>query len=325
MTFLQRISNPLFSGPSCCYTMRMPNQTAPGRAGRENTAAPRNDGPTLCAGRSHARLLRTAAVLTLLYLSANWLGKARIVTRAYELSDARIRNEVRIALVSDLHGSLWGAGQGDLIAAIASTRPHAVVLCGDLFDYREGYADTETLLTALADAYPCYFVFGNHEFRSGRVPEIRAALDALGISTLSGESVTIAVGETQVQLLGVDDGAGGMDEMQSQLARAANLRDASLFSILAIHCPDEAEHNLSRGFDLMLSGHTHGGQIRLPGLLNGLYAPGQGLFPRYAGGRYDLGSRTLIIGRGLSKRPYLAARIFNPPELALVRLVPQDD
>jgi predicted MPP superfamily phosphohydrolase len=80
---------------------------------------------------------------------------------------------------------------------------------------------------------------------------------------------------------------------------------------------------LPYGFDLMLSGHTHGGQIILPGLLNGLYAPGQGFFPKFAGGRYELDNMTLIIGRGLARKPLWLPRVFNPPELVLVDLKPE--
>lgn len=273
--------------------------------------------------RGRRRLPRVLAGLAALYLLCDWFGKARIVTRAYEISDARIQDEVRIALVSDLHNSLWGAGQSTLLAAIAEARPDAVVLDGDLFDMHGDFIHTETLLTALAEAYPCYFVFGNHEYRTGRAAEIRELLDSLGIPVLSGDLATITVGETSVQLFGVDDGRGGMAKLRLQLMHAASRREDSRFSILAIHCPDEVERYLAYGFDLMLSGHTHGGQLRIPGLLNGLYAPGQGLFPKYGGGRYDFDDQSLIISRGLSKRPYWMPRIFNPPELVLVRLMPE--
>ncbi len=293
-----------------------------GQAARMSPPAPRNSAP-MDTHRGRRRLPRALAGLAALYLLCDWFGKARIVTREYEISDARIQSEVRIALVSDLHNSLWGAGQSDLLAAIAETRPDAVVLDGDLFDMHGDFTHTETLLSALSATYPCYFVFGNHEYRTGRAAEIRELLGSLGISALSGDLAMIMVGKTSVQLFGVDDGRGGMAKLRLQLKHVASRRDESLYSILAIHCPDEVERYLAYGFDLMLSGHTHGGQIRIPGLLNGLYAPGQGLFPKYGGGRYDFDDQTLIISRGLSKRPYWLPRVFNPPELVLVRLLPE--
>ena len=294
-----------------------------GQAARMNPPEPRNNQRPATTHRGRRRFPHAFAGLAALYLLCDWFGKARIVTREYEISDARIQSEVRIALVNDLHNSLWGAGQSTLLAAVAAARPDAVVLDGDLFDMHGDFTHTETLLAALSTTYPCYFVFGNHEYRTGRAAEIRELLGSLGISTLSGDLAMITVGKTNVQLFGVDDGHGGISKLSLQLKHAASRRDESLYSILAIHRPDEVERYLAYGFDLMLSGHTHGGQIRIPGLLNGLYAPGQGFLPRYGGGRYDFDDQTLIISRGLSKRPYWLPRVFNPPELVLVRLLPE--
>ena len=71
--------------------------------------------------------------------------------------------------------------------------------------------------------------------------------------------------------------------------------------------------------DLIVSGHAHGGQWRIPRLMNGFYAPGQGFFPRYAGGLYDMGSYSFVVGRGLSN-PTIVPRIFNPPEIMIIEL-----
>ena len=85
------------------------------------------------------------------------------------------------------------------------------------------------------------------------------------------------------------------------------------------HRPDFIEDYSRLGFDLVLSGHTHGGQVRIPFLLNGLYAPNQGYFPKYAGGLYDVGGTRLLVSRGLSYYPELP-RIFNPPEIVLMEI-----
>ena len=73
---------------------------------------------------------------------------------------------------------------------------------------------------------------------------------------------------------------------------------------------------------LLLAGHAHGGQWRLPGLLNGLFAPDQGLFPTYAGGRYALGDTTLLVSRGLARESTRLPRFYNRPELVMVELRP---
>ncbi len=285
-------------------------------------AGPPQEKPHRNAQRRRRRILLTFAALAVSYVLCNWIGKCRFVTRTYEISDERIYDEVRIALLSDLHASLWGEGQSDLLAAVAEAAPHAVVLDGDLFNICGSDDNTITLLSALSTSYDCYFVFGNHEYQSERADEIRQTVESLGIPVLSGDLAVITVGETRVQLFGVDDAHGGEQNTIAQLDAAARLRDDSLYSILAIHCPNQVERNLSYGFDLILSGHTHGGQVRIPGLLNGLYAPGQGFFPKYGGGRYDFGAQTMIISRGLSKKPYWAPRVFDLPELVVVRLTP---
>ena len=77
-----------------------------------------------------------------------------------------------------------------------------------------------------------------------------------------------------------------------------------------------------RGFDLILAGHAHGGQWRLPGVVNGLLAPDQGLFPPYAGWRYELEGGTLIVSRGLARESTRVPRVFNRPELVIIDVTP---
>ena len=257
-----------------------------------------------------------AAVLVIL----NWGTKARFVSRYYEVSDARFHNDVRIAIVSDLHGAQYGADQSDLIAALEQENPHVVLLLGDIFDQRGIDTNAKRLLTALEGRFSCYFVPGNHEYKSGELGEIQDLLQEVEIPILAGESTRLNVNETQVQIFGVDDGRGGKKEQLRQIDAAGAQRTDAVYSILAIHVPNGVESYLHYGFDLMLSGHTHGGQIIIPGVLNGLYAPGQGFFPKYGGGRYDFGAQTMIISRGLSQKPYWLPRIGNPPELTFVTL-----
>ena len=271
------------------------------------------------------RLLgRILLFLIAFYLLLNIGGKARLVTRTYEIEDPRIQTELRIAVISDLHGALYGKGQGRIITALEQAAPDAVVLLGDIFDQYGHNEQAYVLIDALSAKFKCYFVFGNHEYKSGEITKIRAALRAYDIPVLSGDSVLIEANGAKVQLFGIDDGLGGKIKQQKQLQNAAAERQDDVYSILAIHAPNGVESYLPFGFDLMLSGHTHGGQIILPGIMNGLYAPGQGLLPKYGGGRYEFEDQTLIISRGLARKPFWLPRVFNPPELVLVDLKPID-
>ena len=247
-------------------------------------------------------------------------GYSRFCVQAYTVSDARIAGEIRLAVLSDVHSSYWGAHQERLLAALQEQNPDYVLLLGDIFHHRGGSKAAVELLQALGRTYRCYFVLGNHEYRTGDIAAVRELIEDAGIPILDGETVDLTVGSTRVRLTGVDDGWGGKTRQRKQLAGAAAERDDAVYSILAIHVPNDVEAILPLGFDLMLSGHTHGGQIRIPGLLNGLYAPGQGFFPRYGGGRYDFGEQTLIISRGLSKKPWWLPRIRNTPELVMITL-----
>lgn len=285
--------------------------------------SPAEQKPGACPPAKPRRLFwKIASSVTALYLLLNIGGKCRVVTREYEVFDARVHDEVRICVVSDLHGALYGADQKELVSAIESARPDVVLLLGDLFDQHGKNKHTVTLLNALSGRFTCYFVPGNHEYKTGTIAEIRAAVKEAGIPILAGENALVVKGETRVRIFGIDDGLGGKQKQLRQIVQSAKQMDPAEYSVLAVHVPNGVESYLRYGFDLMLSGHTHGGQVILPGLLNGLYAPGQGFFPKYGGGRYDLENTTLIISRGLARKPLWLPRVFNPPEVTVLSLKP---
>ncbi len=270
-----------------------------------------------------ARVCAWIASLAALLALLNWGTKTRFVTRYYELSDARIHDEVRIAIISDLHGAEYGNQQSDLIAALDQVSPHMVLLLGDIFNQSGSNSHATELIHALSGRFNCFFVPGNHEYQSGKPTAIRDLLRAANIPILTGTSTMLTVNQTCVQVFGVDDGRGGKAKQLQQIASAGAQRSDYIYSILAIHVPNGVESYLHYGFDLMLSGHTHGGQIIIPHVLNGLYAPGQGFFPKYGGGRYDFENQSLIISRGLSQQPLWLPRLGNPPELTIVTLKPE--
>ncbi len=257
-----------------------------------------------------------------IFILLNWGIKTKFISRAYEIADARIHEDVRIAIVSDLHGALYGTEQTDLIAAMELENPHAVLMLGDIFDQHGMEENSKVLVAVLAERFNCFFVPGNHEYKSGELGAIRELMRAAHIPVLAGESTMLTVHETRVQIFGVDDGQGGKAKQLREIADAGSMRKDEIFSILAIHSPNGVESYLRCGFYLMLSGHTHGGQIIIPGVLNGLYVPGQGLFPKYGGGQYDFDNQAMIISRGLSQRPLWLPRLGNPPELCFVTLKP---
>ena len=174
----------------------------------------------------------------------------------------------------------------------------------------------------LADRWPVYYASGNHEYRTGRLAEVKKLLTACGAVVLDGRCVRMAARGQMVQIGGIDDPETGEENWQTQLSAASGGLDGSHFSILLTHRPERVADYAGSGFDLVLAGHAHGGQWRLPGLINGVLAPNQGLFPVYAGGRYELGNATLIVSRGLARESTRIPRLFNRPELVVVDVRP---
>lgn len=251
----------------------------------------------------------------------------RLKTVAYKIKTEKLNRPVRLALVTDLHSCYYGKGQGTLLRAIDEQDPDIVLLGGDIFDDGRSYENAEVTLSYLSQRYPCYYVTGNHEYWSRDINAILDTVASYGISILEGDCDTIQVNGQTLNICGVDDpdvvaytkdGQG----MIEQLNAGKEQIGADGYSILLSHRPEWADTYERYGFDLVLTGHAHGGQWRIPGLVNGLYAPDQGLFPPYAGGEYSLGQGVMIVSRGLARESTLAPRIFNRPELVVIDIEP---
>lgn len=274
-----------------------------------------------CSGKK--RLWICLAALLLLCVLA---FDSRLLVRSYEVNAEEISSPVRIALVTDLHSCRYGEGQAELIEAVKSLNPDLVLLGGDIFDDVLPDANTELFIAGIAGKYPCYYVTGNHEHWSGK-EAFAVKMDILrrhGVKILSEECETVSINGNRINICGVDDPdahAGNRQEaLLVQLDAVKRLSANGCYTILLSHRPEYFDAYAERGFDLALCGHAHGGQWRLPLLLNGLYAPDQGLFPAYAGGRYVQGDTTMIVSRGLARESTRLPRIFNRPELVLVEL-----
>ena len=118
----------------------------------------------------------------------------------------------------------------------------------------------------------------------------------------------------------VADNPASVESINEQLSKVNELSQNDNYTILLSHRPELFELYTTYNFDLVLSGHAHGGQWRIPGILNGVYAPNQGLFPEYAGGEYQDNGTTMVVSRGLARETTLAPRIFNRPELVIIDL-----
>lgn len=251
-----------------------------------------------------------------------------LTVQQYTIQTGKLNTRIRIALITDLHSCKYGEGQQELIDAIDAQNPDLVAFAGDIFDDDIPDSNTEYLLRDVTQKYPCYYVTGNHEFWSGAdaFAVKMSILKKYNVTVLSGESRVITANGGHINLCGVDDpdqngkNTKNMAPFTAQLESAEGSAHGEYYTVLLSHRPELLELYAEYDFDLVLCGHAHGGQWRIPGVLNGLLAPDQGLFPKYVGGEYQSGDTTMIVSRGLARETTFVPRLFNPPELVIVDL-----
>lgn len=274
--------------------------------------------------KKHRWILPALAILVVLTLIAL---DERLILRTYTVASPKLTAEVRLAVVTDFHSS---DNADDVVAMVASCAPDAVLLVGDLFDDDTQNRPTErtlSLMRQLSALYPCYYVSGNHEAWTGEMDALYQQTEEAGVTVLRMSSGVLTVRGQRIALCGVPDPYemvfSGAPDTEEQLRQALEDVDSADFTVLLAHRPELLAKYAQFPLDLVVSGHAHGGQVRIPGVLNGLYAPNQGWFPKLAGGAYTQDGTTLIVSRGLAVRTRLP-RIFNRPEVVLVRCVPAE-
>ncbi len=244
------------------------------------------------------------------------------VLRQYKLRSGKVDAPFRCVHLSDLHCCLYGKHQKTLLDQIRMVKPDLICMTGDMLEPKFGKEGAGDLFAPLGEMYPCFYVTGNHEFNYKNYLGAKSYVRSFGICVLEGECRTVTLRSgTRICVAGIDDPMNPMESWMSQLSRVARSTDTSAFSILLSHRPERAQTYAMFPFNLVLTGHAHGGQWRIPGLVNGIYAPSQGFFPKYAGGRYKINGQIHINSRGLAY--YVPVpRIFNPVEFGVIDVVP---
>lgn len=234
-------------------------------------------------------------------------------------------DDYRIAHVSDLHNAEIGDGNEKLLAMLRDGEPDLIAITGDLIDSRN--TDVEVALQFAEEAVriaPCYYVTGNHEARVSEYSELKEGLTELGVVVLEGERVELEQSGETITLIGVSDPSFQTDYlfgdsetvMQGSLQELINKDDG--YMVLLSHRPELFKVYVEGGADLVLSGHSHGGQFRLP-FVGGLVAPNQGLFPKYDAGLYTEENTNMIVSRGIGNS-ILPFRFNNRPEVIFIEL-----
>lgn len=251
-----------------------------------------------------------------------WLvwGNVSLETEYYTVTDMKLPEAFsgyRIAHVSDLHNATIGKGNRRLLSAIRDTEPDIIVITGDLIDSRRTDMDVAfDFVREAAQIAPVLYVSGNHEARLD-YPAIRQGLREAGANILDDDKMILGDGENSLAFLGLaDQSFSSAEEMSEKLDSL--LQETAGYRILLCHRPELFDIFQKKDIDLMLSGHAHGGQVRIP-FVGGLYTPDQGLFPKYDAGLYEAEGSRLLISRGLGDT-ILPLRIGNRHTLLVIEL-----
>lgn len=233
---------------------------------------------------------------------------------------------LRIVQISDLHGHEYGKDSEALLALVAQQAPEFIVVTGDLIDQESHLAMVPALARGLAAIAPTYYVTGNHEWAVGGVPRLKGILTECGVTVLSNQYVTLERNGDSLVLAGVDDPNGYADQKTPEELYGEIQREAGdLCTILLAHRNDRFGQYAAAGYDLVISGHAHGGIVRLP-FTDGLLGTDRKLFPTWTAGVYTLGDSTLFVSRGLGNNtvPIHGFRLFNRPDLAVLELTGEE-
>lgn len=242
----------------------------------------------------------------------------------YDCASEKIHESVKLAVLADLHCEEYGENNIDLIRAIQEETPDLILIAGDMVTYTNPDVSVAVrLCEALTEIAPVYYCYGNHEGlmmhtdTCGEPIPLDEYIEATGAIYFRQSYYSLQVKDNLIALCGIPYGLEGYDEWGA--GKVAELEQADGFRIILSHHPDLYYEKLKDvDADLAIAAHFHGGLIRIPGL-GGLYHPGGGLFPKYAGGEYQLERAKLIVSRGLGGKS-VVPRINNRPELVMIRL-----
>jgi len=270
-----------------------------------------------------------AGILLVLIVWTAW-GNTSLELNTYTISSRELPDafdNYRIAQVSDLHNAKFGDGNQRLLEILREAEPDMIAITGDLIDSRK-----TNIAVALAFAKEavkiasCYYVSGNHEARVSEYQDLKTGLEEAGVTVLDDAQVKIEVSGESITVIGVNDPSFHADyltsdaEVMDRKLSELSSEDAG-FTILLSHRPELFDTYVAHDMDLVLTGHAHGGQFRLP-LIGGLVAPNQGLFPKYDAGLYSEGDTNMIVSRGIGNS-IIPVRFNNRPEVVLIELASQ--
>lgn len=280
-------------------------------------------------------ILTILAILVIILLWVTIYDTNRFIVVKHSFSDKRIRKSIRAVVITDLHNKSFGRNNELLLAAIREQTPDFILVGGDIPTAKPGKSldIAISFLRELTKEYTVYYANGNHEHRMKLYPETygdmweryESALKELGVKLLVNEKVELPecglciYGSEIEKKYYIRFKTAQMDEsyMESILGK----KEEKYYNILLAHNPDYFPQYAVWGADLVLSGHVHGGMVRIPFWGKGVVSPKVSFFPKYDGGVFRQGNSTMLLGRGLGMHT-IPVRTFNPGELLVVDFLP---
>ena len=271
-------------------------------------------------------MLIPAIVLIGLVLWIVWANDTPVLTQ-YTVSEDALPQDFdgyRIAQISDLHNASLGRNNKKILTLLKRAEPDIIAITGDLVDSRK--TNTKRALAFVEEAVkiaPCYYVSGNHEARIAQYSTLLQSLDQLGVTVLEDGSAQLLSGDSEIQITGVRDPSFDTDYLSGDSygvmrEKLPALVHSDSYTILLSHRPELFAVYAENDVELVLSGHAHGGQFRLP-FVGGVFAPNQVFFPKYDEGVYSEGRTDMVVSCGLGNSLF-PFRINNRPEVILVEL-----
>lgn len=253
----------------------------------------------------------------------------------YHLQSRKIKSSVTMVMLADMHNHLYGEKNNILLGEIDRFSPDFVCIAGDMLigNSKISYEAAQQTVLALAEKYPVFYGLGNHEARMKHDVDIYGTLYEeymtpivqKGVHVLVNESIDYQAGDNAFRIYGYDLPMKYFEKFNHYIFDKEQLAEVfdecgEHFGILLAHNPVYFEQYADWGADLTLSGHLHGGIIRLP-VLGGVITPQAKLFPRYSAGKYIIGEKSMVVSRGLGTHT-IPIRFNNKPELSVIHLEP---
>lgn len=244
-----------------------------------------------------------------------WFNNSCLKLTRITLTVKGLEKSVKIAHLSDLHGKSFGRNNARLVALVESCNPDFIAITGDIIhDYSARGRESALRLISSLSTRPVLFVAGNHEMRNKGYRFFRAALKEAGATVLD---------DTFTDVCGVRVAGLNCASLKNNTAFGLKERAGADPVILLAHMPQFIDKYAAAGYSVALCGHAHGGQWRIPFTGKGLYAPGQGVFPKLTAGVHSRGGLRQVISRGLGNSKF-PLRLFNRPEVIILTLTPEE-